>query len=161
MGLKEGTAAFLKLEDFEPPWRQAVLLANPGSGKKLIFAVRVTATETRSAESSGFSFFRMFRGKVYASRRSAKSNQEQLPSRAAGVRGCSTADLGAEPGLAVRHCLGQEKIEEGGPPKVGRAISSSRKRQPAAKERKLLPVAWKPFFNRTLPQVRMISAPKT
>ena len=58
MGLKEGTTAFLKLlEDFEPPWRQAVLLANPGSGKKLIFAVRVTATETRSAESSGFSFF--------------------------------------------------------------------------------------------------------
>ena len=63
--------------------------------------------------------------------------------------------------LEQKGIRGQEKIEEGGPPKVGRAISSSRKRQPAAKERKLLPVAWKPFFNRTLPQVRMLSAPKT
>ena len=43
----------------------------------------------------------MFRGKVYASRRSAKSNQEQLPSRAAGFRGCSTAD-----------CAGKETLEQ-------------------------------------------------
>ena len=50
MGLKEGTTAFLKLEDFEPPWRQAVLLANPGSGKKLIFAVRVAASRDRYSE---------------------------------------------------------------------------------------------------------------
>ena len=223
MGLKEGTTAFLKLEDFEPPWRQAVLLANPGSVKKLIFAVRVTATETRSAESSGFSFFecseekfmlvegqqsqirnncpRELRGLEVAPQRifaAGKETLEQSPD-------CSTPlprrnflptfqppELGErgqgwkkarrrtqrrrtkleartmfsrcyrKPGsLEQKGIRVQEKIEEGGPPKVGRAISSSRKRQPAAKERKLLPVAWKPFFNRTLPQVRMLSAPKT
>eukprot|EP00438_Fugacium_kawagutii_P011551 Skav235005 [mRNA] locus=scaffold276:29989:31329:+ [translate_table: standard] len=57
MGLKEGTTCFLKLDSFEPPWRQAVLLAEVSSGKKLIFAVRLSAGEARSEEAKKFSLF--------------------------------------------------------------------------------------------------------
>ena len=134
MGLKEGTTAFLKLEDFEPPWRQAVLLANPGSGKKLIFAVRVTATETRSAESSGFSFFECSGEKFMLVEGQQSQIRNNCPRELRGVRGCSTADLccgkgdlGAEPGLAVRHCLGGTSSRHSNHPSSGSEDKAGRK----------------------------------
>lgn len=57
MGLKVGSTCFLKLDSFDPSWRQAVLLADPGSNKKLVFAVRITAAESKLEEATKYSRF--------------------------------------------------------------------------------------------------------
>eukprot|EP00435_Cladocopium_sp_Y103_P063148 s497_g24.t1 len=57
MGVKEGATAFLRLEGFELAWREAVLLSNPGGGRKLVLAVRISYSEAHSEEAQCCSLF--------------------------------------------------------------------------------------------------------
>lgn len=55
MVIKAGSLVYIKLDDFNPPWRQAVIL--PEKKNKLILAVRVTSLETNSVTAETFTQF--------------------------------------------------------------------------------------------------------
>ena len=73
---KRGGTVYLKLEDFTPPWRQAVVLRQ--TGKKLVLAVRVLAGEITDKTDRSF-LFRGWRSKLHPGR--GRFGQSKVPMR--------------------------------------------------------------------------------